>query len=361
MPLPLALILGGAAIGGLAGAMKDKSQTSYTSGLNMSPESMLELFGKGQLERGARGFEDMVNAGPGQSDITAGLGASRDLAAMLDQYSKGGYLPTDADRSTAGDLASKLFNPQRVAMGQAFEDQTTAANRQAALMGRSMNDPILRAKLAQEQTRQSALLEANQNAFATQFAMDSPLKRLGFASDRANVLGGLASQALANRQALASMGQGIMEGERNFRLQTAERHGTQNTESGGGLKGAINGGLAGAGTAMGLMNGFQSLTAPAGVGGGMGAMGAGSNIFNSGYQFGQFSFGQQPAGPSLLGAPSNAISAPQYMAPRAPAAISQPSVYNLSSRPDLGPGTGAPWMGGTMGAPATRPPAFWPR
>jgi hypothetical protein len=128
----------------------------------------------------------------------ASFGANRDLASMLQQYSQGGYLPNEQDNSTAQSFAQSQFNPQRVAMQQAFQDQLTQANRQAALSGRGMNDPILRAKLAQEQTRQQSQLEAQQGAFASNFALQQPMQRLQFAEGRANVL----TQDMARRQGL---------------------------------------------------------------------------------------------------------------------------------------------------------------
>lgn len=236
----------GAGLGALSGAMKSEKKTS--SGLDLAEEGELERMarlGQGTDYNALRG---MVDAGPGQGDVSNAYGAQKDLAAMLKQYSEGGYLPSGADIATGQKYAGLLFQGQREAMNQAFNDQSTEANRQAALMGRSMNDPILRAKLAQEQNRQSAQLNANQGSFATQMALQQPGMRLGFAQDRTNVLSGLATQAMANRQALLSMGQSIQNSERNFRVQTATRWGKE--ESGGGLKGAISGALGGASMGM---------------------------------------------------------------------------------------------------------------
>jgi hypothetical protein len=122
-------------------------------------------------------------------------------------------------------------------------------------MGRSLNDPILAAKLAQEQTRQGAMLEANQGSFAQQFALAQPDRRLGYANQRANILGGLATQAMSNRQALAAMGEGILQREREFRLATANRSGTNTNTSGGGVAGGIGGALAGGALGMNLFGG----------------------------------------------------------------------------------------------------------
>lgn len=270
MPLPL-LMAGGAALGALAGAIPYKSSSNSTSGINLSPASLLELQANGILGQGLTDFSSLVGAGPGQSDVTSALGANRDLAELLRRYSQeGGSLPTSGDISGANSLAAQLFQGQRTAMGQAFEDQRVQANRKAALMGRAADDPILAAKLAQEQTRQGAMLDANQGAFAAQYAMDQPMQRLGFMQGRAGVLGGLASQALANRQALMAMGEGIQTNERNFRLQTGTRWGNQETTSGGGLGGALKGAIGGMGaglsmgSALGGMGAMSMPSAPAG-------------------------------------------------------------------------------------------------
>jgi hypothetical protein len=158
-----------------------------------------------------------------------------------------------------------------VAQQQAFQDQLTAANRQAAISGRGMNDPILRARLGQEQTRQQGLLEAQQGAFGSQLALALPTQRAGFAEQRAN-------QALRNQAALFEAGQSALGQERQFRLASGTRFGTQT--SGGGVGGAISGALGGAGAGLGIANLFQSNQLLGGLnkrlaagGGGVGAPG----------------------------------------------------------------------------------------
>jgi hypothetical protein len=256
------------AAGGVAGSKPDKSKSQYASYTDAGSATAAEQTGQnGMLDSYAKLME-MVNAGPGQQDVARSYSSSRDLASLLDDYSKGGYMPTSSDQSQAQSLAQGLFNPQRVAMQQAFQDQNTQYARQAALMGRSPTDPVLAAKLAQEQTRQSAMLDANQNSFAMQQAMNNPLQRLGFATDKNNILSGLATQAMANRQAIASMGEGIMNNERQFRLATATHYGNQQTESGGGFKGAFNGVMATAGTMASIGGMAMGMPSMGGAGGG---------------------------------------------------------------------------------------------
>ena len=46
-------------------------------------------------------LQQYVNLGPGEVDITAGVNSQRNLASMLEQYSKGGYAPTAQDQELA--------------------------------------------------------------------------------------------------------------------------------------------------------------------------------------------------------------------------------------------------------------------
>lgn len=250
-----ALALGATGLlGGLAGGAGKNS--SSQSGVDAGAATGAENMGQQGMLNAYNQLQGMTDAGPGQSDVTASLDSSRGLADMLKQYSEGGYNPSAGDITTSNQQAAALFGGQRVGMQQAFDDQRTQANRVAGLSGRNINDPILQAKLAQEQTRQSSVLDANQGSFAQQLAMQAPMQRLGFAQQRAGVLGGLATQAMQNRQMIAAMGEGIMNNERNFRLQTATRWG--NEQSGGGAGGAITGALGGIGAGASLATGLSN-------------------------------------------------------------------------------------------------------
>lgn len=279
--LTLGVVGGGLALGAAAGSMKDKATQQSSSGIDLGKMSGRERGANQGVTSDYNSLRSLVGAGPGQGDVTASLGASRSLADMLAAYGKeGGADPTAGDITRAGSLASQLFAAQRIQMEQGFGDQQTQANRQAALMGRGANDPILKAKLAQEQTRQSSVLNAQQGGWATQYAMQQPMQRLGFASELANVRGGLASQAMANRQALMAAGQGIQANERNWRLAKAERWSTGTQESGGGLKGAITGGIAGASTGMSAMTGLMGMPGMGAGGGFGGGAGMGNNMLS---------------------------------------------------------------------------------
>ena len=215
----------------------------------------------GSISQNYKSFEGMVNAGANQSDVSQGTQSQRDLAQMFSDYSKnGGSDPTAADISGSNSLADKLFGAQQTQLQQSFSDQSVEANRRAAISGRSLNDPMLAAKLAIEQTRQQNVFNQQKGGWATQYAMNQPLQRLGFAQDRTNVLSGLATQAMANRQALFSMGNQLHQKELNWRLGTAG----ETTSSGGGLGGMISGGFSGIGAGMQAANSFASMGSSSG-------------------------------------------------------------------------------------------------
>lgn len=244
---------GMSALSGVAGAMG--SNKSSTSGINLSPASALQNQLGGSIQNDYNSLSSYINAGPGLSDVQGGYDSQKELAELLRQYSEGGYNPNGNDINTANSQASNLFRGQQVGLDQAFEQQSIDANRQAALMGRAGNDPILAAKLAQEKTRQQAQLSANQGSLAQQLAMNAPQQRLGYATDRTNIMSGLASQAMANRQALLSMGSNMQANERNYQLATSNKWG--NESSGGGLGGMLTGAISGFGAGASAVNSFS--------------------------------------------------------------------------------------------------------
>lgn len=281
-----ALVAGGvAAAGAIGGAVAGATDKTTVNKVNVGAASGLENAASAGIGSDYNSLRGMVDAGPGSSDITAGTTASRDLAAMLDSYSKSGGLPGANDITSANNLAGGLFQGQRQALQQNFMDQQTAARQNAAISGRGLNDPVLQNKLAQEQTRQQMLLDANQGSLSQQLAMALPGQRLDYSAQKANVLQGLASQAMSNRQALLNIGEGIQTNERNFRLATADRSSTQQ----GSVGGAISGGFAGLGS--GLSAASSLLGGPlggmlggggGGGGGGMGGGGGGGSPFSLG-------------------------------------------------------------------------------
>lgn len=260
-----ALALGGGLLGGIAGAAGNKQES--TSGLNMGAASGLENSAGGGLSKDYASLRSMFDqGGPNAGDYSKGTQAQRDFAAMLGQYSKSGGLPGQGDLDTANVFAQRAFDPQRVQMQQGFEDQKVEASRLSASLGRSVDDPILQAKLRSEMMRQQSSLGAQQGAFANQMALQLPGQRLGYAGQQAGVLDDIGQRASANRQLLMSLGSQILGNERAFRMNTAERWGEQ--KSGGGIEGAMNGALGGMGAGMSMFSAGQGAGMWGGGGGG---------------------------------------------------------------------------------------------
>lgn len=238
----------GAGIGGLAGAFG--SNSTQTTQRNLGPAGSLENYAGQLTEEQLRQLSAMAGAGVGVQDTQNAADATRNYAAMLQQYSQTGANPNAQDISRSNQLASSLFAPQQLQLQQMFQDQSTQNSRLAAQLGRQVDDPILAAKLAQEQTRQQGGLNAQQGALGTQLSMQAPLDRLGFLGQSADTLNALSQQAFANRQAVAGLGSQVLGQQQQFRLGSADI--TTNQSSGGGIGGALTGGLAGFGAFAGI-------------------------------------------------------------------------------------------------------------
>lgn len=258
-------ILGGL-LGGIAGSQPDEMKSSSWVDVGKSTAREDQA-----LNRENNLFDSLfklVHMGPGEEAVSGSLGATNDFAAMLKEMMGTGGLPSQGDIDTSEGLAGSLFGRRRTALQQSFEDASTDTSRLSAMLGREVNDPILQAKLRTGMMRETALLDADQSAWATDYATKLPERRLGFASQRADVMGNLARQAMNNRSALLGIGSNIAANERSWRLQTGKQH--SNQETGGGLKGFVGGAMAGAGMGASIGNAF------AGAGGGSGG---GSNPF----------------------------------------------------------------------------------
>lgn len=245
--------------GAMAGSQKDVVTNKSTSSMNLSPESALEGQGRNATSQGLSDLQSFVSAGPGQQDVTNAYGAQNDFAAQLKSFSQGGFGPTEQDINSSNSMAEKLFGGRRNAITSNFGKQREDFAQQASLMGRSPLDPVFRNKLAQEQTRQLEQVGAEQGSFAMQNAMQQPFQRLQFQQQHANVLGGLATQAMSNRQALMSMGNNIHNSERGFRLNSASRENMNTQESGGGFKGGFAGALGGISAGLDMMKSVGSM------------------------------------------------------------------------------------------------------
>lgn len=252
--------LGSAIAGAVGGDSKQISENVST--VDVGDQTRLNALATQDTNQLAA-LTGMVDQGPGGRDVLAGTEAQRNLAALFGREATTGGLPGQQDIRGAQGFASQIFNPQRVALQQALEQQSRSAARQGALLGRSATDPILRAKLASEQTRQQQMLEAQQGAFSADYANQLQQNRLNLSSQQANILGGLATQALQNRQTLLSLGNQLTQQEREWKLATATRRsrGTQSNEVGAGdrVAAGISSGLSGFSSAMGIGNSFMNM------------------------------------------------------------------------------------------------------
>jgi hypothetical protein len=248
--IPIAAAVAGAVTGGLG-----KNQSSST-GLQMVDPSELEKNAGSNILDLFNNLQKRLANNPNEaSQQTLDQNANQatdQYANLLQMLTKSGGVPSQEDTQAANQYAAQAFQGQQTALDQSFSDQQRQMQRTAAQMGRSVGDPILRAKLAQEKIRQQAQLSSNQGSFASQYAQGLGQQRLGGAEALMGLRQGLASQAIQNRMTLLNLGSQLQANERNFRIQTATRN-TQGSE-GGGLGGAISGGLAGLGGGLGAMS-----------------------------------------------------------------------------------------------------------
>jgi hypothetical protein len=349
MPVPLAaLAIGGAALGGLAGALGSKQTQDSEQRVNLMPASELENQSTASLGKNFGTYSDYVNAGANQTDVSNALTSQRGLADMLKSYSTGGYLPGQQDFAQANSLADSVLSP-------AFRQQEEQAARLAAKMNRPVNDPILQARLRQG-------LADQRSGFVAEQAMNAPLQRLQFAGQLSDVQNNLASQAMSNRQALLSLGNQLQSSERNFRLQTATRTGSQTQTSGGGLQGAIAGALGGAGAGFGMANSMAQMNTWDKIGSAVGSAAGAYGAASRGPQFAQAPiYDASNLGGFNMTAPQNlsfgqpaAATGSRFRAPVAPTAPVQsfggismsvnPAAFNQPYRAPL---------------PAPQAPSFW--
>jgi len=245
--------IAGAVLGGIAGFGGEES--TATSRLFLQPASELERTSRDISQEQLDQLSEFTGIGPGRAEVADALTAQRTLA---DEVIKGG---PGILLSRGQSVAEQLFAPQRLAIQQQFEQAGVETSRLSAQLGRQVDDPILRAKLAQAQGRQVGVLGAQQQATALQlgrqFGQEQFQQRIGGLQARAQILGGLSQQAFGRRQQLFGLGQQALSAERQFRLGTATRETT--TTRGGGLGGAIGGALSGVGAGLSAATSFQAL------------------------------------------------------------------------------------------------------
>lgn len=228
-------------LGGVAGAQKDVVSGSGSQG-NVSTVQVTPA-SKEETEARQRAFDAFKSLDARIQSIERS-GALSNLDKLLQELGQG---PSEERIQQAGQLGEQLFAPQQTQLNQALEFQRERFANTAAQMGRSSSDPILAAKLAQEQVRQQQQLNAEKGAFVAGEAINAPSRLF---QNQLTGLAGLSAQAIQNRQAVFSLGSDFTNMERNFRLNTATRTGRtdsfQSQESGGGFKGFAEGFLGGA-------------------------------------------------------------------------------------------------------------------
>lgn len=266
--MPAAAIMGGGILAtGAAGAA---AGYMGTPGLALGNQSAYGAAGQNAAISGINGIQDLVNAGPGAQQEQEYTQSGEDLSSLIQKYVQNNGMPTGSDTQNAQAFASNMFAPQQVGLQQSFLQQGYAANQNSALMGRAGNDPILQAKMRTSMMQQQSMLNAQQGAFGSQYAMNMPQQRIGLAGQRMSVLGGLASQAMANRQALVASGSSMYGQGLQSQEYTASHP--------GGWSGMLTGLIGGAGAGMSAANSFSNM----GGGGGMGGMSGGAGGYGGG-------------------------------------------------------------------------------
>jgi hypothetical protein len=325
----------GAIIGGVAGAAMGAGQ----KGQDLDHTGVLGI-GANRTHAALSAYQNLVNAGPGASDVGNSLTASRNYgSALLNASQTGGF-----NMQQGNQLAAQQYAGQRTSMEQSFQDQLAQANRAASLSGRSSNDPILRARLAQDQTRQQAQLMSNQSSAAIGLGLQYTQNSLGLQGQQVGVLQGLSNQAFTNGSNMYQMASAGYQQDFNNALTAT---GYENSR-GGGAQGMMSGAMSGAaaGSGMGMGSGMSSMGSSMGGGSGMDRAG-GTTSMSSDYLSGGAGYGgggsSMSLGASSMGGNRSSAqtfapqSAPSYMA-------SSPPQMGVSSPSALG-GAYSPYSG----------------
>lgn len=254
---PFAAPIAMAVLGAIAGSQRQSQST--TQSRNVGGATSSELAATGLSDEMLKQLNALVQQGPGAEAQTGAAASTKSLQDLLSQFASGGFVPGQADVQQANQFASSVYQPQQVAQEQQFAQQQQRAAQLASQLGRPVNDPYIQAKLSQEYMQGQERLGAERGSFAAQYAQQLPQQRLGYTAQLADINNSLASQAMANRQAILSLGQSVQNSERSFRLGAAPT--TQTATSGGGLGGALTGAISGAGAGFGVANAFNQLGA----------------------------------------------------------------------------------------------------
>ncbi|NIO44979.1 MAG: hypothetical protein GTN36_05510 [Candidatus Aenigmarchaeota archaeon] len=244
----LAAAAGAAAV---AGALSSKGKRQSTT-IDAAPASLQELNATSLQDQQISALGNIFPFLSKQTEV------GQSFADRLGQLAETGGLPSAQQLDIARGFAAEVFGPRRAALQESFRSQEQASNQLAASLGRSINDPILQAKLRTSLAGQEAQLDAEQTAFGAQFAQNLPMQQVQFGAQQLDVLNAISQQALNNRLALLQAGTSVVDQHMKFRLGTASQT-TQGPRPG--FMGALGAGLGAAGTVMSF-----------GAGGGIGSL-----------------------------------------------------------------------------------------
>ncbi len=333
MALPAALVIGGAILGGMAGAQGSKGK-SETSSMNLAPESELERLARLQQEQG---FGDLNRIQ--HEDFGRANQASQSYGDLLQQYQKSGGVPTSADLSQGRSFAEQMTAPQQAQIDLSMRQSTEAMREQSGLSGRGPNDFAFNTRLAGQRSDLMSQLGAQQSAMGSQYAQQISQNRLGYSEQFAGLQQGLASQAMQNRIAIMGLGSQIQNAGRNFRTNTATRN-TSTPDTPGTMLSTLTGAFAGAQGGMSTANAFSA----------MGGGGSGGTSGNSAMNFGpglQMPSMQTQSQPNYLGYTPGMSSSSASRSPASTGFSMPTSSFSApSTRPQMGawPGIqGSPW------------------
>jgi len=237
------MLIIGALLGGVVGAIAGAGGSSTTTELNLDPAGALEKQAGSLTREQLAQLQELIGSGAGGQDVSTALSSSRQFSETLRTAAATGFGSRQLQRQ-AGAQAQAFLAPQREQLSQTFEDETTRTAQLAAQLGRSIDDPILQAKLSTARFREEALLSSQQAGLQLQFGQ----QQLGLLGQATGVDQSLSAQAFQNRFGVLQAGQGVLGQQQQFRLGSAG----QTVSSGGGLAGAISGGLGGIGSAFSL-------------------------------------------------------------------------------------------------------------
>jgi len=277
----------GAIAGAILGGKKEQGKESSNTNIDMRQGLEIEPVGANEAKARQGSFEEIDRLRQ-ELEAVSSSNVQRRFKALIDEVAND---PSPERIAAANAFSREIFAGSTEALNQSLEDQRRRAASTAARQGRSSSDPILAAKLAQEQIRQTQGLEAQRRSFAAEESINAPARQVAAAG---NALSFLTNQALTNRQALFNMGNTFAEEQRNFRLASATRTniGTQNTTNTqfgpGGFAGALGGFMGGLSRDVGLFNQMSGSGSPqntngtyspsGGGGGGGGGMGSAAGM-----------------------------------------------------------------------------------